>query len=534
MKQQLKPIIASLGLLGLVSVAAADTADSQQVEKLQQQVAQLQQDINTLKAQPKPVRHHAKKATASPAKPRPVQNSMLAAEVRADNSVRISGPSDFPQVGTSYFPIDIDVPGQSFVSTGPYLGVPLQYSGSNLIINNPTIYEDVSLLQLRQNVTKRLAELGVAHPGEHAHLLLSGMVQAQAYYKESGIAPSSSDINVTNVNLDGYVLGPSSWTSGLMSFAFENNVGANSGVVTSNHRVSNSRLFVNEAFVIIGDFNKSPVYGTAGQMYVPFGRYSSNFITAPVTKPMARTKARAILVGYRQQAVDSFYTAAYVFRGDSYVPSTYSKINNGGIDMGYRFSKGSVSGDIGAGVIANMADSLGMQKTDNHPLFDGFGSTLTSCGPGGASACGSESLVHRVPAYDVRGLVSIGSHVDLLAEYITASTDFNPTNLSYNSHGARPQALDAEAAYSFMAFNHPNSVAIGYGMTQEALAIGMPAKRYAVVMNSSIWRETLASLELRHDIAYSASATSSGAGVAGPSGAGRSDNVITAQFSIYF
>ncbi len=499
MKQQLKSMILTLGLLGLTtSPAFADHSTDCRTNPL---IAQEKAEV----------------------KPTPL-----------DNSVRINGPSAYPQAGTGYLPIDLDVPGQSFVSTGPYLGVPLQYSGSNLIINNPTIYEDVSLLRLRQNINKRLAELGVCRPGQYAHLLLSGMIQAQGFYSQGGIASNASDINLSNVNLDAYILGPSSWTSGLMSFAFENSIGANSGIVTSNHRVSNSRVFVNEAFVIIGDFSKSPFYGTAGQMFVPFGRYNSNFITNPVTKTMARIKNRALLVGYQQQTSNAFYTAAYIFRGDSYVPSTHNKINNGGVDLGYRFTVGPVYGDVGGGVIGNVADSIGMQITGNNPLFNGFGSNLMSCGVSGTGSCGSEQLVHRVPAYDARGLLAIGEHWNLVGEYIAASTDFNPTDLSYNSHGARPQALNAEAAYSFTAFDRPNSLAIGYGMTQQALAIGLPAKRYSLVMNTSMWRQTLQSIELRHDVDYSASATSSGDGIPGPTGTGHSDNVITAQFSIYF
>lgn len=513
--------------------ALAETTENQQLEKLQQQMTQLQQEVSTLKTQP--IKHHtiAKKkiATKHPATQGPtIQTNLPLAQ---PNAPLISGPIGLPQSGTSYLPIDLDVPGQAFVSTGPYLGVPLQYAGGDLIINNPTIYEDVALLRLRQNINKRLAELGVPHQENHAHLLLSGLVQAQGNYKEGGIAPASSDFDVTSVNLEAYILGPSTWTSGLISFAYQNDIGSSSGTVTTNYRVYNSRVYINEAFAIIGDLAKSPIYTTIGQMYVPFGKYNTNLVTNPVTKTMARTKARALLLGYRGQATNDFYGAAYIFRGDTYFASSYRKIDNGGIDVGYHFRNDKMNGDFGAGVIANMADAVGMQITGNFPLFSGFGSTFTSCSSG-TGICGSEQLVHRVPAYDMRGLLAIGEHWDLLGEYIIAATSFNPNDLSYNGNGAEPRALNLEGAYTFSAFARPNTIALGYAMTQEALAIGLPAKRYSLVFNTSIWRETLQSLELRHDINYSGSATSSGSGVPGPTGTGTSDNVITAQFSIYF
>ncbi len=459
-----------------------------------------------------------------------------AAPVHQVSTNHINGPSNLPETGTKYLPIDLDTPGQSFVSTGPYLGVPLQYSGSNLIINNPNINEDVSLLNLRKNINKRLAQMGGPHCVDHAHLLLSGQIEAQAFYKKGGPGSNSSDINVTTVNLDSYILGPSSWTSGLMSFSYEDDIGSEAGVIATTHRVSNSRLFVNKAFIIVGDFAQSPFYGTIGQMYVPFGTYSTSFVTSPMTKTLFRTKDRALLVGYQGQTPCTFYGSIYAFRGDAKIPSNSKRINNGGINVGYRAKKEGSGMDIGAGVLANIADSFGLQRTLNGPgVWGGFGAgAYNACGPGGTGPCGSESIVHRVPAYEMRAMFDIGEHWDLLAEYIFASTAFNPNDATFKSIGAKPQALNAEIAYSFCAFNRPNSIAVGYGMTKEALMLGLPAQRWGVVWNTSIWRDTLESLEFRHDRDYAGSATSSGNNIPGPTPSGLSDNVLTAQFDIYF
>jgi len=433
-----------------------------------------------------------------------------------------------PQVLTTqnigdYLPIDTDVPGESVVSIGPYMGVPLVYSGSNLIINTPSINEDAILLTLRKNIHQKLKAMGRHHQEGHAHLLLSGTVEGQVLYKERGVGKQSSDVDLSNAELDAYVLGPSSWTSALLALAHDNDIGSNSGSYRNNSRTVNSRVYVNKAFIVIGNFSKSPFYGSVGQMYVPFGTYNTMMVSNPLTQSLARTKDRALLVGMQQQSPNALYGSVYIFKGDSSA-SPSSRINNGGINVGYRFAEAKWSGDMGVGVLGNIADSVGMQHTGNRPLFDGFG---------GVDGTGNENIVHRVPAADIRGLINF-NHINLLAEYIQATKEFSTADLMQNSHGAMPAALDAEAIYTFVAYDRPSSVGVGYGRTKDALPLGLPAQRYSCVLNTSFWKDTFQSIELRHDINYGATNTSSGSGVAGPAGLGSSDNVITAQFDIYF
>jgi hypothetical protein len=425
-------------------------------------------------------------------------------------------------------PLDVDVPGQSFVSSGPYIGVPLAFSGSNLIINSPNINEDVALLNIRKAVRQRLNMLGRPQEADHAHLLLSGIVEAQAIYADPGQGPSTGDIDLTDVELDGYVLGPSSWTSALFAMTYDNNLGSREGAFGSNARVHNSRLFVSKAFIVIGDFSQSPIYGSIGQMYVPFGTYSTNMVSSPLTRTLGRIHERALLVGFQQQGTTAAYGAAYIFRGDSYTGAT-NRLDNGGVNLGYRFVTDKVSGNFGFGAVANLADSGGMQLTGNaDPYWGGFGAT---------NEYGNERISHFVPALNLRGLLSLGSHIDLLAEYIGAVKSFAFTDLTYNSHGARPQAFTVEGAYSFTLFDRPASVALGYGKSYNALGLGLALQRFSAVYNTSWWKDTLQSLEFRHDQNYAESATSTGSGTNITqvlAGTGKPDNTATAQFDIYF
>lgn len=374
MKQILKPITLGLVVLGLASPVLAKS-NKEMVLALQKQVNDLQAQVYALQnsdssdattssqvssAEQKPhkkkhtsTKHHSVNKKSAQQKNIPV--TITAAEEAAEkydeanaDKHDIIGPANLPQEGLTYLPVDLDVPGQSFVSTGPYLGVQLSYSGSNLIINTPSVNEDVSLLKLRKNIETRMSALGIEHPEDHSHLLFSGNIEGQALYKNRGHGSDTSDIDVSNAEIDAYILGPSSWTSGLITLNYENDIGSNSGSIATNHRTFNSRVFVNKAFITIGDFTKTNFYATIGQMFVPFGTYASNMITSPMTKSLFRTKARAILVGYQQQTDNALYASAYVFKGDAHSGSV-SRVNNGGINLGMKYKVAGFSGDIDGG-----------------------------------------------------------------------------------------------------------------------------------------------------------------------------------------
>ncbi len=536
MRQQLTRLTASLCLLGIISAKAFGASNSQDMAQLAKQLAALQQQVNQLQAQlqaknqqdmatARTARHAARSKKTQTGATNTAASSSGSLSPDAPSETPITGISTLPTSGTTYIPVDVDVPGQSFVSSGPYIGVPLQFSGSNLIVNTPSVNQDVALLKVRKNIHQRLQALGVIEEPDHAHVLLSGEVEGQGIYRDIGGGPTSTDLDLTNVTLDAYILGPSQWLSSLISFTYDNSSGTQSGSLASNSRDLNSRVYVNQGFFTIGNFSQTPFYGTMGQYFVPFGTYGSNMVSSPLTKILGRVKARALLLGYQPQFDSTLYASTYIFRGDTFTGSA-STVNNGGINLGYRFKQGKFNGDIGAGVIRNLADSVGMQFVSNNATtFNGFG---------GINNTGSEKLVHGVPAYDIRAALDFSNSVDLITEYITAASAFSKSDLTMNSHGAKPRALDVELAYSFQGLARPISVAASYQMSKDGLALQLPAQRYSAVLNTSIWKDTLQSLEFRHDVNYAASSVSSGSNVLAPASSGKPDNAVTAQFDVYF
>ena len=469
---------------------------------LQKQLLALQAKVKKLNREVNAPQRIAKKQGKHPLKPTPTEGAAPVAHLPNANQ---------------YLPFDPDVPGHAFVSTGPYVGVPIQFSGSDLIVNSPSVNTDVQLLSIRKSIIEHLNAMGgnLLKEPAHSHLLLSGVVSAQGNYTNWGGQPSTSDFDVTNMSLDAFFIGPSEWTLGFVELGYDNGAAANSVYASTNYyRAANSRVYVNKAFITVGDFEVSPLYGSVGQFYAPFGTYSSVMVSDTLTKLVARTKVRALLLGFDQQKDNTAYGSVYLFRGESHAASV-SKVNNGGLNVGYKYQHGIYSGNIGGGVLANLADSGGMQ--------DGNGFSM------------NEQLVHRVPAYNVRGLFAFGEHLDVIAEYVGASTRFNPNDMSYNGQGAKPWAIDTEAAYSFFAWERPSTVGVGYAKSAEALSLNIPLDRYSLVLTTSIWRNTLQSLELRRDRQYAASATATGAGnSAAVPEMGKYDNAITASFDYYF
>ncbi len=146
---------------------------------------------------------------------------------------------------------------------------------------------------------------------------------------------------------------------------------------------------------------------------------------------------------------------------------------------------------------------------------------------------GAENIFKAVPAIDVHGKLNVGP-MTFIGEYVDSTTDFDPRALTFNDRGARVSAGHVEAAYNFNWHAHPGSIAVGYGFSQDALALLLPKDRYLVTLNYAFWRDTLASLEFRHDVEYPGTDVASGAMSSNFSAPFKYENLVTAQMSVFF
>ncbi|WP_367608096.1 LbtU family siderophore porin [Legionella sp. W05-934-2] len=404
------------------------------------------------------------------------------------------------------------------VVSSPYLGDRPAFDGSDYIVNISSINRDVRLMQQRRRLYDAYEKIGYPPPNRPI-IALSGTTQPVAYATKPFVRGATGDINLGAAELD-VAAAVNDKVEAFMSIAFDD-----SPPFISGPRVTNSRFFLNMGFVNIGDLDVTPWYFTAGQLFVPFGRYSSAMISSPLTMILARTKARPVILGYKTQHGEGLFGALYGFRGET----TNGTSGVAGINLGTTFAEGNLHGEIGGGYISSIADSQGLQLTSlaPAPFFGGF-SSMTN---------GSE-MVNKVPGADIHANVSFDSYT-LAAEWVTATSRFRTMDLSFNGRGAHPSAGQVEAGWTFMTLSKPASLNVGYQWSRQALALQIPKKRVIAAFNISIWKDTVESLEYRHDWDYRAGQM--GNGIAPPGlvntpvvGTGRGTDTVSAQIAVFF
>lgn len=412
--------------------------------------------------------------------------------------------------------------GGTAVITSPFIHSRYDFRGSGLIVNYSSINKDVSSLMQRRDFYNQMRDMGYSMPA-YPILELSGEGEGEFRQFRLFNGRHGNDFNLTDAELDMQAL-VNDWFLGFITFAYD------CTPTSSGNRIFNSNVFVDNGFITLGNLNKIPYYGTIGQVYVPFGQFDSYLISDPMNKTLFRTKARSLTLGYQSLDVDGPYAALFGFRGPTrrgkFEPDATSRkfsshINTFGLNAGYNYSVGAISGLLGGSVITNVANSLGMQATGGR-IFRGF-----------AASSATQVLNHRVPGYDLRAEIYY-QPFSFITEYSGSARSFSPRDLTFNGSGARPAAYHLEAVYKFDMFRRPTNVALGYGRSFESLALNVPQRRAAITLNTAFWKNTLASLEYRHDVNYSRDDTASGnrGPTFGP--LGKIQNVLTAHFDIYF
>lgn len=402
------------------------------------------------------------------------------------------------------------------VVTSPYLGARPAFDGSDYIVNISSINRDIRLMQQRRRLYDAYKSIGYPIP-QRPIIAISGKTEPIGTINSAYIGNTDADLTLGSSELD-------------VAAALNENVEAYLSIAYDasppevGPRINNSAFNLNLGFVNIGNLDKTPIYFTAGQLYVPFGRYSSSMISAPLTLNVARSKTRPFILGYKSQESTGPFAATYIYRSDTQL----GRSGVGGVNLGYTFAHDDLTGEVGMSYISSINDAAGMQNTVASPgTFGGFGSLLH----------GSE-FVRKTQAMDVYGNISYGRY-NFTAEWVGAIQSFRVQDLSFNGHSARPQAVETEVGMTFKAFNRPSSVGLGYQWTQDALALNLPRQRFISVFNISIWKDTVESIEYRHDIDYAAYQFANGAAPAGtinaPTlGTGGSADTVSAQIGVYF
>lgn len=400
------------------------------------------------------------------------------------------------------------------IVTTPIIGE-ADYSGYDLYINFPSTNEDLGMLRFNKKLNDYYTQNNLQAPNRPV-IAVSGEVEGKIEDVSSFNSQNSSDINLSTVALQ-TVANINPWVTGVAKVDYSNSA------PETGARINGSRLKVARAFITIGNLNEFPLYATVGQMKVPFGAYNEWMITSPVTETLGETKERTILVGFDKAGI---YGSVYAYKGDTYSASGRG-INSWGANLGYTLTQSRWSLDTGLSYIANIADSLGMLDNGygSYDQFQGFGKYRND-------------LEKQVPGAAVHTLFKF-EPINIAAEYITAVGNFDKQDMRFNGVAAKPQALDLEAIYNFKVCDKPTFVSAGYGRTWEALALNLPKHSFFVSTGMTVLKNTIASIEYRHDINY---ADSDRAVIAGSESmmnsyfvpGNHTRNIVTATIKYYF
>ncbi len=519
MKKLLKALFCFSAVLINFSAIAAESSSSsvaqieaqnRLIEKQGQQIAQLQTQINQIKAGDAQIQKNRQAI------------QQLSKEEAAQATEVAQRTSEFPN---NFSPSDNGEPQflnalreRITIISSPYLGLRSSYDASDLIVNLPSMNEDLVLLQQRQDMETRALSLGLPY-GARPLIMVSGDLLPQFVFGNSYQNTGVSQFTLSGAELDVQPIS-GTWAAGFLAFNFDNSTPTATGQSVS--AVGNSRVYISRGFITIGNLNKIPFYLTAGQAYAPFGIYANSLVTTPLTQSVGRTVIRTAILGYSQYGI---YAQAYGYNGDTYTANS-NTINEVGTNVGYKNRFGYWNLDVGGGLISNLADSQTAQNTGNTTTdqFQGFGFN------------NSEQLQNRVPGADIHAELKY-KRWNVNAEYISALKGYSPVDLTFNGHGATPRASHLELDYNRAFLNRPWTFALAYDHSWEALGYSLPEQSYFAVVSVSVWKDTIESIEFRHDINYSAnsSATTQNSNANTPiTPLGSNRNTITLQFGLYF
>ena len=395
------------------------------------------------------------------------------------------------------------------ISTTPLLGVESTYDGSDLISNFSAINEDLTLLKTRHDEEAAMdPQEATAH---RPRMLFSGFINLDAAYLDPqffGAGLHQTSLNITAAALDttAYI---SPWVNAFVELKW-NSTPAGQNTIKANR-----------AFITLGKLNRSPFYASIGTMYLPFGRYSTAMVSDPITKQMGRALSTqgAILAGFSKPNVSA---QVFGFSGNS-------KINNKaddvfGADANYYANYGHGKAQLGAGLINNLSESIGLQ---GYLYYDAATANVIPTGFTG------QNMAKQVPAYDLNAQASYDAFV-VTTEFIGTTTAYANSDLSFNNAGAKPKAFHIEGLYNFTMIHRPSNAGLFFDHTAQALGLAMPQNSFGVVFNTEVAKDLQFAAQYSHNTDYKTTDSATATPAISATGTGKAQNIYYLQLAAYF
>ncbi|MDP1574703.1 MAG: LbtU family siderophore porin [Coxiellaceae bacterium] len=401
-----------------------------------------------------------------------------------------------------------------YVAIGPLVTSEAAYDATDVIYHLSQTNLNLALLESKKTLLTQItdADLKLRHP----ILQLSAGVGGQLYNLPTFTPNAAGNVRTAGLNLEGNEI----------DFNAIITPWVNSFVAISNDS-DNISLALSSGFLTIGNLNASPIYFSLGEMNVPFAYSPTALSTAALPASMMTINTPTVLLGYSK---NNFMAAIYGYTGSEVVGGS-SPIPQAGAETYYTLFFGENAQDsckIGVGVLTNVADAGGFQNTyyaTNEGQFGGFDQSGSS-----------NNLAHSVSGGDINVKILAGRW-KFMAEYVASLRQFSVQDLSFDNHGAAPQAARIEARYSpaFIPKKHGAFIGAAWDHTMQALELNFEKNKYAFFFNVAIWRATGFKLEYDRQQDYGTSQTGSGLGATAPIiGTDKGINAVSVELWVYF
>lgn len=293
---------------------------------------------------------------------------------------------------------------------------------------------------------------------------ISGVAEVEAGYNDPDQGQSNSDIVLATAEL-GIAAEVNDWVSAETVLLFEED---------------DTDLEVDVALVTIAN-PEQPWFVSSGLFYEPFGTFETNLISDPLTLEIAETRESSVLVGVEK---NGFSGGMYAFNGDLSEDGD-DDIDNFGVFAGYAQETENGSFAANLGYINDIGDSDTLQDVIQENID-----------------AATVEYSDQVAGISIDGKFTYGS-LNVFAEYIMATDDFEAAELPFKTGGAEPEAFNVEVGYSFNVRGIPMTVALAYQGTDEAAALELPEERIIGGLSAEIFDRTSLSFEWAHDDDYS-------------------------------
>ncbi len=295
------------------------------------------------------------------------------------------------------------------------------------------------------------------------YVTLFGLIEGEAVFGEDFEGNNFSEFNVATVEL-GFDVQMSEWAVGHILAIYEGG--------------DDDDLFIDEANIWLGNYEKYPLLLTAGKFYMPFGNFETNMIQDPLTLEIGEINDYGAAIGLEHSG---FYGAVFGYNGLKEMGSSET-ISGFGLMAGYTYEHEEMTLETGISWVSNIADSGGISDA----LDDK----------------GLDTVRDHVSGLSLNILGSYGPF-SLLGEYTTPLDSFAPIEIGFAGNGAEPKAWNVELGYSTELLDKESVFAIGFQGTDEALELGLPEIRIIGTASFVILNGTTVSFEYFYDEDYS-------------------------------